>query len=272
MPANPEHEILGQHVAASRAVGGGCIDDARAVELADGTRCFVKFARDADAAARLAAEADGLRRLAPHIRVPRVLEEGKRHLALEWLDMRPPSGPRDAEALGSALAALHRHHGTAHGLDRDNFIGPTPQENAWSGDWAVFFTERRLRPLIVRLGRLPGESGILRRVAERLAGHHPAPSLLHGDLWSGNHAMAGGAPVVFDPAVYFGDAEADLAMLELFGPRLGDAFWRGYGGEPNGREARRPVYDLYHALNHLIIFGPSYEGMVRGSVAKLGGE
>jgi fructosamine-3-kinase len=153
-----------------------------------------------------------------------------------------------------------------HGLEHDNFIGATPQENGPLRSWCEFFIERRLKPQL-RLAckhHLP-EGEILATAERLLADHHPLPSLLHGDLWSGNAAaLPDGTGVIFDPAPYFGDAETDLAMLQLFGGALPARFYRGYDwldGPPDRRRHR--LYDLYHALNHLNLFGSGYTSLVR---------
>jgi fructosamine-3-kinase len=261
---------LGSPPQASQAVSGGCIHCARRLELADGRRVFVKSA-GAGQAALLAAEARGLGLLDRHIRVPRVLgqdvtADGTRWLALEWLDLQPLGGAAWAD-LGRQLAVLHAVTAAVHGLDHDNFIGATPQSNMPAESWLEFYVERRLRPQL-RLARAHGhdlaEAGIVAGAAAVLAAHDPAPALLHGDLWSGNAAaLRGAAAVVFDPAPYHGDPETDLAMLELFGGPLPQAFFRGYGPGPPERARRRPLYDLYHALNHLNLFGAGYTSMVR---------
>lgn len=270
--STPDLEIataLGGGLAGSRAVGGGCIHDARCLTFADGRRVFVKSGRGA-AAAWLAAEARGLDLLAPHVRTPCLLGSGEaaggvRWLALEWLEFRPLAGAA-WENLGRQLAGLHAVTALRHGLDHDNFIGATPQCNAPADSWLEFFTKRRLEPQLA-LARANGHrlpaAEILGMAARVLANHRPRPSLLHGDLWSGNAAaLAGGGVVVFDPAPYHGDAETDLAMLELFGGPLSAAFFQGYGDPAANRAKRRPVYDLYHALNHLNLFGSGYLGMV----------
>jgi protein-ribulosamine 3-kinase len=261
---------LGSNPVEARPVGGGCIHDARCLVLADGRRVFLKSARG-ETADLLEAEARGLVLLAPHIRVPRLIDEniaadGTRWLALEWLDLVPPGAAAWTD-LGRQLAALHSITADCFGLDHDNFIGATPQTNRWAGTWLEFYQERRLRPQI-RLARSRGhdlpEGEILAAAGRILADHVPAASLLHGDLWSGNtRALTDSTAVVFDPACYFGDAETDLAMLELFGGPLPDSFLRGYGPSVPGRERRRPLYDLYHALNHLNLFGSGYVAMVR---------
>ena len=266
-------EALGTRLLATQGVCGGCIHYARRLDLADGQRVFVKSAGGGQAAL-LVAEARGLNLLAGHIRVPRVLckgvtGKGIRWLGLEWLDLQPLAGAAWTD-LGRQLAALHAVTAALHGLDHDNFIGATPQVNTPAEAWPEFYLERRLRPQLL-LARAHGhdlaECEILARAETVLAAHDPAPALLHGDLWSGNAAaLAGCNAVVFDPAPYHGDPETDLAMLELFGGPLPEAFFRGYGRSLPDREWRRPVYDLYHALNHLNLFGDGYAPMVRRCV------
>jgi len=213
-----------------------------------------------------AAEADGLEALRPHVRVPRVLDRGTTYIQLEFLQLTK-SG--DWAALGRMLAKLHRQIGPRFGWHRDNYIGLSPQQNGWCDDWLEFFRERRLRFQLEMASRngypLPmPDLGILQN-------HEPQPSLLHGDLWSGNAGFTADGPVIFDPAVYYGDRETDLAMSELFGgfPR---EFYRAYDEAfplPEGYEQRKPLYNLYHLLNHLNIFGGGYLGQVKETFRRL---
>lgn len=269
--------VLGAEARIMGEVGGGCIHDARQVKLADGRVLFVKSARGAKAGL-LAAESRGLDILCPHIRVPRRVGEattadGTRWLALEWLDLRA-MGERPHGDLGRQLARLHAVTSASYGLDHDNYIGATPQMNRPAGSWSAFYQECRLRPQLAwarGAGHQVPEKGVLAAAAALLKDHQPAPTLLHGDLWSGNMAaLADGQAVVFDPAPYFGDAEVDLAMMELFGGPLPRAFHAAYGACAPGRERRRPLYDLYHALNHLNLFGSGYASMVRRCLTALG--
>lgn len=262
--------MLGTQVSASIAVGGGCIHESRRLELADGRRVFVKSA-SARNAALLEAEVRGLSWLAPHIRVPEVLASGDAWLALEWLDLVPIT---DWEMAGRRMAGLHSITAEMHGLDHDNFIGATPQVNTRMESWCEFYLQARLGPQIA-LAESKGfplpQTAIFKKAAAILTDHEPPPSLLHGDLWSGNiAALSGGEAVVFDPAPYFGDPETDLAMLELFGGPLPGAFTDAYGGLPPDRLRRRSLYDLYHALNHLNLFGAGYLPMVRSCLAGIG--
>jgi fructosamine-3-kinase len=277
-PANPDLLIaaaLGGSLLASQPVGGGCIHQARRLTLADGRHVFVKSARG-PAATWLAAEARGLALLAPHLRVPELLgqgttPDGSGWLALEWLDLRPLA-PAAWENLGRQLAALHATTQPQYGLDHDNFIGATPQRNPPTASWPEFFVTHRLQPQLA-LARAKGhhlpEAAIIALAERVLANHQPPPALVHGDLWSGNAAaLPDGTAVVFDPAPYHGDAETDLAMLELFGGPLPPEFLRGYGRLSSARSRRRPVYDLYHALNHLNLFGAGYASLVRRCLAE----
>ncbi len=236
-----------------------------------GGEAFVKIA-PAAAYGRLEAEVHGLLLLAraSPLRVPAVLGSGTTAqdalLVLEYLDPGEPDARAQARC-GAGLAALHANHAPGFGLERDNFVGTTPQHNAWCTDWAEFFRERRLR-IQLELARERGFGSLYRaglpllhEVARLLSGHSPAPSLLHGDLWGGNwFAAADGTPVIFDPAVYYGDRETDLAMTRLFGG-FGPAFYRAYEAAaplPPGWQQRARLYDLYHLLNHANLFGGAY--------------
>jgi fructosamine-3-kinase len=229
----------------------------------------------ASALAMFEAEADGLNELraAGEVRVPEVIdvgiEGGQSYLVIERLDLQRPS--RDIERrFGQQLARLHRHTADRFGWSRDNTIGPTPQQNDWSDDWVGFFHELRL-DFQVRLARrngydLSAEGEHLgARLPELFDGYEPVPSLLHGDLWGGNWGAVDGEPVIFDPAVYYGDRESDIAMSMLFGG-FGREFYKAYEAEwamAPGHDRRIRLYQLYHVLNHLNLFGSSYLGRAR---------
>jgi fructosamine-3-kinase len=228
-------------------------------------RVFVKKARTA---ALLDAEAEGLRAIEATgtVRVPRVIELRADALVLERLDLRAPDAGF-GERFGAALAALHRHpFDEPYGWPRDNFIGDTPQVNSRSDDWIAFWRESRLRPMLARLhGEGPLQTTV-HTVIDAMPsffddGYVPRASLIHGDLWSGNWGMlADGTPVIFDPCVSYSDHEADLAMMELFGaPPAG--FWPAYAAGFRlhaGYARRRGLYQLYHLLNHAVLFGGGY--------------
>jgi len=230
------------------------------------------------------AEAQGLREIAATgtVRVPRPVCTGSDHsqawIVLEYLSLG--SATRGAMGrLGEQLAALHRNTSTYCGWTRDNTIGSTPQVNTPTPDWIEFWRRHRLG-FQLDLAARNGYGGALQRdgaeLIERLpeffAGYRPAASLLHGDLWGGNaSAGADGAPVIFDPAVYYGDREADLAMTELFGGFPRD-FYDGYAAtwplDP-GYRRRRDLYNLYHVLNHLNLFGGGYRAQAQGMIRAL---
>ena len=225
-----------------------------------------------------AAEAAGLDELrqAQAVRVPAVRGVGvsgggTAWLALEWLRL---DGSASADgALGEQLALQHRRTAPMFGLHRDNTIGSTPQLNARSESWVEFFRERRLRYQLDLAARNGHDERLRQRVAlllERMSGfftdYQPVASLLHGDLWGGNWATGeDGRPVIFDPAVYYGDREADLAMTRLFGG-FGPDFYAAYASAwpPDaGAGARADLYNLYHVLNHLNLFGAGYLSQAR---------
>ncbi|QXD14845.1 fructosamine kinase family protein [Rhodocaloribacter litoris] len=270
--------MLGTSVRRCEPVGGGCIALACRVETAEGSY-FLKWGRG-DVARTFWAEADGLRALheaASPLLVPEVLALGDPDeatpgfLLMTWIEAGT-RGPGFWEAFGRGLAHLHRHTAGRYGFDEDNFIGRLPQHNAWADDWPAFFRERRLEPQ-VRWARERGRwhrrwDRPLERLYARLDDLLPArpePSLLHGDLWSGNVMTArDGRAALIDPAVYFGHREADLAMTELFGgfnPAFYAAYREAWPLEP-GYAERRAVYNLYHLLNHLNHFGEGYAGSV----------
>ncbi len=229
------------------------------------------------------AERDALLELASagEVRVPRPLVAdtagGRAFLALEWLEL----GPADAaanRAFGRALARLHRHTADAFGWQRDNTIGRTPQPNAKTDDWLEFWRGQRLGHQL-ELAAANGYRGRLQHDAERVCAglahwfedYSPQPSLLHGDLWGGNWAVCAGEPVMFDPATYYGDRETDLAMTRLFGGFTRD-FYAAYEQEwplAAGADARLPLYQLYHVLNHLNLFGTGYLGRAESLLAGL---
>ncbi len=268
-------------ISRATAASGGCIHSSWVLEAAD-ARYFAKT-NDARFAATFEAESDGLAALgAAGIRVPHPLAQGEADghafLVLEHLALGHGTGAGFRE-LGRRLARLHGHRGSEFGWPRDNFIGLTPQPNAQRTWWTEFWQRERLAPQLA-LAAGNGHDGSLQTLGERvidavprlLAGHEPAPSLLHGDLWSGNAGfLETGTPVVFDPAVYYGDAEADLAMTELFGG-FPAGFYEGYREVrpiEEGYRLRRVLYNLYHVLNHLNLFGEGYRAQAERMMERL---
>jgi protein-ribulosamine 3-kinase len=265
----------------SNPVGGGSINDAYRIEGRDGARYFVKL-NDARHLPMFAAEAEGLEALAATntIRVPRAFAHGsagrQSYLVLEYLEM---NGRGNAGLLGEQLAAMHHCIRDQYGFADDNFIGSTPQPNGWHDDWIDFWRQRRLG-FQLQLAESNGYGGQLRRLGERLMeklpaifdGYLPQPSLLHGDLWGGNHGfLQDGTPAIFDPAAYYGDRECDLAMTELFGGYSGDfyAAYRSVYPLDAGYTVRKELYNLYHILNHANLFGGGYAGQAEHMMQRL---
>lgn len=280
-------EALGEafRVEAAQPVGGGCINSAFVLEWARG-KVFLKRNRR-ELLPMFKAEAAGLEEIrgSQSLRVPEVLASGTDSagswLALEFIAFAAPS-PSSCARLGEQLAAMHRCTAPAFGWGRDNYIGATEQINSWTDSWVSFLAEQRLRPQLALASRAGADAGLIaagERLLEQLpsffSGYSPAPSLLHGDLWGGNWAAdREGEPVIFDPATYFGDREADLAMTELFGG-FDDRFYQSYRDcwdiDP-GYTSRKVLYNLYHVLNHFHLFGGAYGGQAREMIDRLNAE
>jgi protein-ribulosamine 3-kinase len=272
-------------VAGAERLGGGCISPAVRLRLRDGRSFFLKWAERGTPAAMFPEEAWSLGRLAEagFVRVPAVLGVEAGWLLLEWLEPGP-GGRQDWAVLGGALAGLHRTPGPAFGWRADNFIGPLPQANPQHDAWPAFWREARLAPQL-RRARAGGlldarDDDRFGQLFERLdtllaAGSAEGPSLLHGDLWSGNvHPLAEGGAALIDPASYYGHREVDLAMAALFGGfdrAFFDAYAAAWPLEP-GATLRRAVYQLYYLLVHVNLFGGSYVAGTRAALdAALGG-
>ena len=251
-------------------VGGGSINSA--YRLGDARQRFFLKLNRADRHAMFEAEAAGLAELgqAVGLRVPRVITHGTvgshAFLVLEYIALQPLA-PAAMTRLGEALADMHGIVAARYGWDRDNTIGSSAQPNARHPHWLEFWRENRLAAMLDALAPIhPGlgrdGDALLAVLDELLAGHRPEPSLVHGDLWGGNVAMdEAGTPVLYDPAVYYGDRETDLAMAELFGgfsPLFFEAYWGAWPMSPGYRYVRRPLYQLYHLLNHARLFGGHY--------------
>lgn len=276
-------EVTGQRFPSFRVspVGGGDINQSAVIEAGE-RRYFVKR-NDSGSLDMFAAEAEGLQVLAAtqSVRVPtpvcRGAENGMAFLVLEWLNLSRSSRKQQSR-LGSQLAAMHRTTQAQFGWHRANTIGLTPQVNDYSTDWMEFFRDRRLGfqfALAWRRGydslREGGER-LLRHLGRFFEDHAPEASLLHGDLWAGNAGeTVAGEPVIFDPAVYFGDRETDLAMTELFGG-FSESFYQSYEDAwplSPGYGTRRTLYNLYHVLNHVNLFGSAYLRQAERMISEL---
>jgi fructosamine-3-kinase len=253
-------------------VGGGCINHGVRLETYSGQRFFLKTNQTLpkDLFAR---EAEGLQALeaAQGPRVPKVYLFGVGFLLLE--DLSPaPRGKDYFAKLGAQMAALHGCVSPQYGFEHDNYIGSTPQPNAWLSDGFSFFARHRLlfqAELAYRRGLLEKEQfhqlDCLAARLQEIIPEQPA-SLLHGDLWSGNIISdKNGDPAIIDPAAYYGWAEAELAMTDLFGS-LPEEFYLAYQSVRSlegGYRQRYPIYNLYHLINHLNIFGGGYLNSVK---------
>ena len=263
-------------------VGGGSIH--RAWHIDDGSRHYFVKTNELAAAPMFAAEAQGLNALAATgvVPTPTFVTLGqtasRAFLVLEYLDLAALDRAGGAR-LGAALAQLHRVSGDSFGWHEDNFIGTTPQRNAPHPGWPHFFGERRLRPQLQFALQHGMDKSLVAKghaIIERIGGlfidYQPAPSLLHGDLWSGNAAQTrDGTPLIFDPACYYGDRETDIAMAELFGgfPTSFFAAYRAAWPLDSGYETRKPLYNLYHILNHFNLFGSAYLGQAQRMIEGL---
>jgi len=263
-----------------RSVGGGCINQGYRISAGDRSY-FVKLNR-ATQVEMFIAEASGLEQMAETqaIRVPRPICWGTAgdtgYLVLEWIDLGRGSTAAWRE-MGCQLAAMHQSTSSlGFGWERNNTIGATPQINDWKSDWTEFWVENRigfqLRMARRRGGHFPQGDRLLDQIPRLLAGYSPTPSIVHGDLWSGNAAItAEGEPVIFDPATYYGDREVDLAMTELFGG-FGSEFYRGYNEVypvDEGYSFRKTLYNLYHILNHFNLFGGGYDSQANRMIDQL---
>jgi fructosamine-3-kinase len=260
-------------------VGGGCIHVTSVIRGVDGRSFFLKQ-NSADHLSGFIAEAHGLEVMAKTgtIRVPHpigFMESGRQaFLVMEHLSMGGRQG--DWEAMGRQFAMMHRHTGASFGWDADNFIGSSPQLNEWKDDWIDFYRECRLQPQMSwarrrGLGLTQGDA-LLECLPEFFESYLPEPSLLHGDLWAGNASfLQDGSPVIFDPAAYYGDREADMAMTEMFGG-FNSGFYEAYNREwplDPGYRIRKSLYILYHELNHYNLFGGGYGHQAESTISRL---
>ena len=252
-----------------RSVSGGCINQGYCLQ-GDRLAYFVKI-NQASRLSMFAAEAFGLKQMAAThtIRLPEPIcwgiSDNYSYLVLEWLEFAQGNS-LSWEKMGQKLALMHQTPGNQRfGWNENNTIGSTPQINTWTDNWADFFAQHRigyqLQLAQKRGGSFPERTEVLLAVLKSLKDHYPQPSLVHGDLWSGNVGVTkDGEPVILDPATYYGDREVDIAMTELFGG-FPAAFYRGYNEVfplEEGYQQRKTLYNLYHILNHFNLFGGGY--------------
>jgi fructosamine-3-kinase len=263
----------------STPVSGGCINTAYILQSKDSSY-FIKL-NQAHYLSMFKAEFAGLKELhaTQTIKVPQPIAYGTSSchafLILDYIPFISTTQQSDWQ-LGQQLAALHKIQQPFFGWSIDNTIGANTQVNLPSKNWLSFWRDHRLN-FQLSLAITHGYGGKLIQSGEKLSeslshffnDYHPHPSLLHGDLWSGNAAVTtDGAPVIYDPACYYGDREADIAMTELFG-RFGEQFYAGYQEIypiDSGYSVRQHLYNLYHILNHLNLFGESYQHQAQAMI------
>jgi len=271
-------KILSEPIKSTSSVSGGCIADSRKLLLESGKVFFLKQLRGSNSGA-FDAEERGLEELRKSgtVNVPEVVCKGLDFLLLQWIEAGYSRSSSSMEMLGRQFAELHRYRGKKFGFSDDNLLGDSPQSNKPSKEgslnWAVFFAENRLEfqtSLAVKNGYVTPEmrnlmDNLIKKVPDLISGTEEEPSLLHGDLWSGNYLIDKmGIPWLIDPAVYYGHREADLAMTSLFGG-FSNTFYSAYKSAypiSQGYAEREPLYQLYHLLNHLNLFGTGYYGQV----------
>jgi len=264
-------------------VSGGSINEAAKLDIEEVGPAFLKWNRTADPD-MFEKEVSGLNLLRDAetgLRVPEVLLQGTvdgstGYLLLEYIEDGRP-GNRSAQDFGEQLASLHDHRGESFGLDEDNYIGRLPQSNNRHSDWINFFIDERMEPqlqMAMKSGKFGSAiTGAFNNMYRKLDEIFPKdrPSLLHGDLWGGNFFYdTEGTAVIYDPAVYYGHREIELAFTHLFGG-FPSAFYEAYNKalplEP-GFKQRKDIYNLYPLLVHTNLFGGSYARQVEGIVTQ----
>lgn len=278
------HDQLNLTAQSIESLGGGSINEVYKVACQTGEVLLAKTQQGADQS-YFKVEANGLSDLAKSkaIRVPEVIgifeNEGSVILLMEYISTGNKPSDYD-ERIGHQIANLHRHQSNDQfGFRENNLIGATPQKNQFCDHWAEFWITQRMEPQF----RWATKNGYFNSADQKLLSKYldcveeflsinASPSLLHGDLWSGNHfADEEGNPVLIDPAVYYGHHEAEFGMTRLFGS-FGSRFESAYQEVmpfADGYEIRFEIYKLYHLLNHLNLFGRSYYSSSMSIIQKL---
>jgi fructosamine-3-kinase len=278
--SNQIEHALGQRPLNVQPLSGGCVGEVYGLVQPDGQKLVAKVG---GADANLAIEGWMLRTLRERsaLPVPAVLYESDTLLVMERLEADGGLSDSAERHAAELIAALHGISAERFGLERDTLIGGLHQPNSPSGQWLPFFRDQRLRHMAgeaVRIGRMP--ASIQRRIdalceqLDRWIGETSVPSLIHGDLWSGNVLAARGRITGFiDPAIYYADPEIELAFTTLFGT-FGQVFFRRYGElrplRPGFFEERRDLYNLYPLLVHVRLFGGGYVHQVEATLRRYG--
>ena len=257
-----------------RPLGGGCINHASRMQTNVGDY-FLKW-NPGGISDLFLREAESLRELAKaesELHIPKVYlaaaptDRLPAYLLTEYLSPPEQSRSEMEEQLGRGIAQLHRYQHEQFGFHNDNYCGATPQDNRWQSDWVTFFAEQRIGALLRMIRDKRGLDSREEKAYEQLLqklpqllGHEPAPSLNHGDLWSGNYMFSAHGPALIDPASYYADREFDLGMMGMFGgfaARVWEAYQEEYPLELAWKD-RHELYKLYHYLNHDYLFGGGY--------------
>lgn len=276
-------ESTGARILSSTQVSGGSINRAARIELESSGTCFLKWnsGADPDMFAKEVKGLDRLKEAETGLIIPGVIDRGvvdrtTGYLVLDYIEEGTPR-KGSHEQFGRELAALHQMQNDRFGLDHDNYIGRLPQSNTWHDRWTDFFIHERMEPqlkMAVDAGKLSTSvTKAFNNMYEKLPGIMPEerPSLLHGDLWGGNYFYNGdGNATLYDPAIYYGNREIELAFTHLFGGFSGD-FYRAYNEtwalQPGFRK-RIDIYNLYPLLVHTNLFGGHYGSRVTSIVCR----
>ena len=279
-------KIFSEPIKSTSSISGGCIADSRKLQFESGKVYFLKQLRGSSPGG-FDAEEVGLKELrkSSTVNVPEVVRKGPDFLLLQWIEEGFSQTSSSMEMLGIQFAEMHRFRGKKFGFSEDNYLGGSPQLNKpskeGSQNWAVFYAENRLEiqtSLAVKNGYATSElrnlmDNLIKKFPDFISGTEEEPSLVHGDLWSGNYLIdKNGIPWLIDPAVYYGHREADLAMTSLFGG-FSNSFYSAYKSTypiESGYADREPLYHLYHLLNHLNLFGTGYYSQVISILRRYG--
>jgi fructosamine-3-kinase len=259
---------LNDKILSKNPVHGGDINQAQEISFESGEKAFLKW-NDQAPDTMFETELKGLellRSAGTELIIPKILSHNNSYLLMEWIE-EGGGKPNSSGEFGVQLAKIHRSSNNQFGLDHDNFIGRLPQSNTRHSNWVDFFALERIEPQIKMGVESDSLTHSILRDAEQLYKKlgsifpHEKPALLHGDLWSGNYMITrSGQASIYDPAVYFGHREMDIAMTRLFGGFSAD-FYEGYNSEfplEDDFESRVNLYNLYPVLVHANLFGGSY--------------